>query len=231
VKHGKGWKDLTNPIPEWAEHGADRGSIRYGVAENIDTPNPEPGEIARGYATFDDWFAEVPSQTFTNRSIFNAATAAGLVVNAPYKSFPNHNSAETLFERLESKGLTWKVCVDPPSLASFTGLIHGARLKDRFATNFVTTDDPGCGGGQPSDLLVHRAEPVAQPQRHACTVVNDVHDHVGDRDDARTLGAWQAVHWAGRDRPRPRPVADPRQATRARGLACVCAQRVPDLDG
>jgi phospholipase C len=47
VKHGKGRKDLTNPIPEWAEHGADRGSIRYGVAENMDTPNPEPGEIAR----------------------------------------------------------------------------------------------------------------------------------------------------------------------------------------
>jgi phospholipase C len=31
--------------------------------------------------------------------------------------------------------------VDPPSVASFTGLIHGACLKDRFTTNFVTTDE------------------------------------------------------------------------------------------
>jgi phospholipase C len=216
-------KDLSNPIPEWAEHGADRGSVPYGVAENMDTPNPDPGEeyqhvntqifgtidppgnrgvlaekmtapfnlpadpsqtpsmdgfvadyisafaaemgtqptyeqyaqimqgytpeqmpvlstIARGFATFDHWFAEVPSQTFTNRSFFHAASASGFVVNAPYHNFPNHNNAETLFERLESKGLTWKVYVDPPSVASFTGLIHGPRLKDRFATNFVTTD-------------------------------------------------------------------------------------------
>ena len=26
-------KDLSNPIPEWAEHGADRGVVPYGVAE------------------------------------------------------------------------------------------------------------------------------------------------------------------------------------------------------
>ena len=37
-------KDLTNPIPEWAEHGAERGSVLYGVAVNMDTPNPDPGE-------------------------------------------------------------------------------------------------------------------------------------------------------------------------------------------
>ena len=30
--------------------------------------------------------------------------------------------------------------MDPPSIAPFTGLIHAPRLKDRFATNFVTTD-------------------------------------------------------------------------------------------
>ena len=217
-------KDLSNPIPEWAEHGADRGSVPYGVAENMDTPYPDPGEeyqhvntqlfgtidppgnrgvpaermtspfnlpadpnrapsmdgfvtdfissfaaemgvqptyeqysqimqgytpeqmpvlstIARGFATFDHWFAEVPSQTFTNRSFFHAGSASGLVVNAPYTSFPTTNTAETLFERLEAKGLTWKVYVDPPSVASFTGLIHGARLHGRFATNFVTTEE------------------------------------------------------------------------------------------
>ncbi|MET0828900.1 MAG: alkaline phosphatase family protein [Microbacterium sp.] len=215
-------KDLSNPIPDWAEHGAERGSVAYGIAENMDTPNPDPGEeyqhvntqlfggidppgnrgvlaekmavpfnlpadpgtptmdgfvadyisaytaetgaqptydvysqimrgytpeqmpvlsaIARGFATFDHWFAEVPSQTFTNRSFFHAATASGLVVNAPYKNFPSINTAETIFERLEAHGRTWKVYVDPPAIAPFTGLIHAARLKHRFATHFVTTD-------------------------------------------------------------------------------------------
>ena len=216
-------KDLSNPIPEWAEDGAQNGSIPYGIAENMDMPNPDAGEefqhvntqlfgtidppsnrgvlaekmsapfnlpadphrtptmdgfvadyisaftaemgkqptyeqyaqimrgytpeqmpvlsaIARGFATFDHWFAEVPSQTFTNRSFLHSATASGFVVNAPYANFPTHNTGETLFERLESRGLTWKVYVDPPSIAPFTALIHASRLKDRFATNFLTTD-------------------------------------------------------------------------------------------
>ena len=37
-------KELSNPIPEWAEHGADREVVPYGVAPNMDTPNPDPGE-------------------------------------------------------------------------------------------------------------------------------------------------------------------------------------------
>ena len=61
---------------------------------------PVLSAIARGFATFDHWFAEVLSQTFTNRSFFNSATASGFVVNAPYANFPSHNTGETLFERL-----------------------------------------------------------------------------------------------------------------------------------
>jgi Phosphoesterase family len=37
-------KDLSNPIPEWAEDGAKRATVPYGVAANMDTPNPDPGE-------------------------------------------------------------------------------------------------------------------------------------------------------------------------------------------
>ena len=37
-------KDLSNPVPSWAEHGADPGVVPYGVAPNMDTPNPDPGE-------------------------------------------------------------------------------------------------------------------------------------------------------------------------------------------
>jgi phospholipase C len=217
-------KELANPIPEWAEHGAERKLVPYGVSATMNTPQPDPGEeyphintdlfaildpknrfmplermvapynapgdphqpptmdgfvmdyissftaemkrqpsydeyaqimtgytpeqmpvlsaLARGFAVFDHWFCEVPSQTFTNRSFFHAGTASGYVVNmSPPDSFPLHNRAETLFERLEAKGLTWRVYCDAPSPASFTGIIHASRLRKRFATNFSTVAD------------------------------------------------------------------------------------------
>jgi len=216
-------KDLKNPIPDWAEHGADRKFVPYGVATNMNTPKPDPGEeyphintdlfgvqdpknrfvplskmvapfnapiagqqptmdgfladyisaftaemrrqptydeyaqimtgytpaqlpvtstLARGFATFDHWFCEVPSQTFTNRSFFHAATASGYIINfPPADAFPVHNNAETIFERLESKGLTWRVYCDAPSPASMTGIIHASRLHSRFAKNFFTVAD------------------------------------------------------------------------------------------
>jgi phospholipase C len=106
------------------------------------TPEQMPvlSTLARGFATFDHWFCEVPSQTFTNRSFFNAGTASGYVVNmSPLDSFPVHNTAETIFDRLEAHGLTWRVYCSPPARLPFTGLIHAARLQDRFA-NFYSTD-------------------------------------------------------------------------------------------
>jgi phospholipase C len=37
-------KDLSNPVPDWAEHRPDDGIVRYGVALDMNTPNPDPGE-------------------------------------------------------------------------------------------------------------------------------------------------------------------------------------------
>src|SRR5262249_15338332 len=148
---------LRNPIPEWARSGADGGFVPYGVAPNMDVPNPDCSEdfahvntqlfgvierrrtlapasettvaplnlpadprrtptmdgfvtdyisafiarvghqptyeeyaqvmtgytpqqvpvistMARGFATFDHWFCDVPSQTFSNRSFCHAGT-------------------------------------------------------------------------------------------------------------------------------------------------------------
>ena len=48
-------KDLTNPIPEWAEHGADRKVVPYTVATDMDSPNPDSGE---------EWY-------HTNTQLFN----------------------------------------------------------------------------------------------------------------------------------------------------------------
>ncbi len=217
-------RDLSNPIPEWAEHGADRKVVPYGIAANMNTPNPDSGEefthvntqlfglidppgnrgimseqmaapfnapgdphatptmdgfvtdyistftaemgrqptyeeyaqimtgytpeqvpvisaIARGFATFDHWHCEVPSQTFTNRSFYHAATSSGFVVNVPYENFPLNNDAETIFERLDAAGLPWRVYVDPGMRMSITGMIHASRLSRYFATHFSTLDD------------------------------------------------------------------------------------------
>ncbi len=215
---GVSGKQLTNPVPPWAEHGADLGVVPYGVSTDMDSPNPDPGEewfhtntqlyntidvdnrfkigkdvtapwnqpppgasptmdgfvtdfistftaemgrqptyaeyaqimtgytpeqlpvlngIARDFGVFDHWFSEVPSQTFMNRSFWTAGTSSGLVVNAPVTKWFTENDAETLFERLEQHGKTWKVYVMEPMPLSFTGLIHFPRLRDRLATNFV----------------------------------------------------------------------------------------------
>jgi phospholipase C len=211
-------KDLSNPIPDWAEHGAERKVVPYGIATSMDAPNPDAGEehqhtntqmynvldeanrfkdatemvapfnfpadgrpptmdgfvtdyinfftvemgrqptydeyaqimtgytpeqvpvisdLARGFGVFDHWFSEVPSQTMTNRSFWTSATASGFVVNRPMSNFMRHNRAETIFERLEQHGKTWKVYVLEPDPISFTGVIHMERLRERFATNFV----------------------------------------------------------------------------------------------
>ena len=211
-------KDLSNPIPEWAEHGADRKVVPYTIATDMDSPNPDSGEewfhtntqlfgtmdehnrfkvgggvtkpwnapptgatptmdgfvtdyistftgemgrqptydeyahimtgftpeqvpvlngIAREFGVFDHWFCEVPSQTFMNRSFWTAATSSGLVVNSPAKKWFTQNDAETIFERLEAHGKTWKVYVMEPMPLSFVGIIHFSQLKDRLATHFV----------------------------------------------------------------------------------------------
>ena len=211
-------KELGNPIPDWAEHGADRKVVPYGISADMDSPNPDSGEewyhtntqlfgtiddhnrgkigegvtapwnapppgaapamdgfvadyistfsgeigrqptyeeyaqimtgytpeqlpvlsgIAREFGVFDHWFSEVPSQTFMNRSFWTAATSSGLVVNSPVRKWFTDNDAETIFERLEQHGRTWKVYVMEPMCLSFTGIIHYPRLKDRLATHFV----------------------------------------------------------------------------------------------
>ena len=41
---GVAGKDLSNPIPGWAEHGADRKVVPYGISPTMNTPWPDPGE-------------------------------------------------------------------------------------------------------------------------------------------------------------------------------------------
>jgi len=211
-------KGLSNPIPEWAEHGADRKVVPYTVATDMDTPNPDSGEeyphtntqlynilsednrfklgedikapwnapkpgqtptmdgyvtdyistftaemgrqptyeeysqimtgytpeqipvlngLARAFGVFDHWFCEVPSQTFMNRSFWTAATSSGLTVNSPATKWLTNNDAETIFNRLDQHGKSWKIYVAEPMQFSATAIIHYQRMKHRLATNVV----------------------------------------------------------------------------------------------
>src|SRR5262245_48454794 len=42
---------------------------------------PVTSTLARNFAVYDAWFCAVPSQTFCNRSFFNASTSSGFVTN------------------------------------------------------------------------------------------------------------------------------------------------------
>ena len=70
-------KDLTNPIPEWAEHGAERKVVPYTVVTDMDSPNPDSGE---------EWY-------HTNTQLFNTIDEhnrfkIGEGVTAPYNVPP-----------------------------------------------------------------------------------------------------------------------------------------------
>jgi phospholipase C len=126
-----------------AEMGKEPSYSEYAQIMTGYTPDQMPviSTLARGFATFDHWFCEVPSQTFANRSFFHAATSSGFVVNlGPPESFPVHNTAETIFDRFDQQGLSWRVYCDPPSHLSLTGVIHAPRLWKDFRTKFVTTN-------------------------------------------------------------------------------------------
>lgn len=97
--------------------------------------------LAKGFACFDHWFCEVPSQTYCNRSFIHAASSSGMVNNSPVGKFEAENDAPTIFERLEDAGKSWKVYIDPEQLVPATALIHARRLMPRFADRFRTIFD------------------------------------------------------------------------------------------
>jgi len=107
------------------------------------TPEQLPvlSTLAKGFACFDHWFSEVPSQTYTNRSFLHAGSASGMVLNSPPGNFPAHNDAETIFDRLDSFQIPWKVYIDPIQIVSATGLIHASRLEPQFATHFFSINE------------------------------------------------------------------------------------------
>ena len=63
--------------------------------------------LAREFAVFDAWFAAVPSQTYCNRSFFNASTSHGFVTNATtevMKVAEGPGGPPTIFNVLKRRG-------------------------------------------------------------------------------------------------------------------------------
>ena len=231
-------KNLSNPVPSWAQYPAPNGRVPYGPATYMDGPNPDSGEehphtntqlynilddrnrfkmasqmsapynapesslvrptmdgfvtdyisfytaemgrqptyqeysqimtgytpeqipvisgLAKGFSCFDHWYSEVPSQTFTNRSFWTAATSSGFVVNDPSTNFLFKNTAETIFNRLEAHGKTWKIYVCEPNPISFTGLVNMPSLKKYFKTHIVPFSEyeKDCANGTLPDFCL-----------------------------------------------------------------------------
>ncbi len=69
-------KNLSNPIPEWAEHGADRKVVPYSVATDMDSPNPDSGE-------------DYPHTNTQLYNILNDGTVSSWATTSPPRSLPS----------------------------------------------------------------------------------------------------------------------------------------------
>ncbi|WP_439592067.1 alkaline phosphatase family protein [Microbacterium sp.] len=113
----------------------------YRVAMGGFSPDMLPviSTLAREFAVYDRWFAGVPSQTFCNRMFFHASTSNGYVVNHTgddYYKWINGPEADTVFNRLEEAGLSWRVYYDESQLVSLTGMLHAPVLEKYWKSNF-----------------------------------------------------------------------------------------------
>ncbi|HMQ69779.1 MAG TPA: alkaline phosphatase family protein [Ignavibacteria bacterium] len=100
---------------------------------------PVTSTLAKNFAVYDAWYCAVPSQTFCNRSFFNASTSSGFVTNdgGPdgYLKWEK-NTAPTIFNRLEEAGISWAVYFDESQIVSLTGFINIPALRPFWKTRF-----------------------------------------------------------------------------------------------
>jgi phospholipase C len=125
-----------------AANGRNPTFDEYRVIMDAFTPEQLPvlSTLAKSFAVYDAWFCAVPSQTYCNRSFFNASSSSGFVMNAPHTNWLTGNVAPTIFNRLQDAGRTWRVYYDATQLLPLTALIHAPVLAPYFLTNFATMD-------------------------------------------------------------------------------------------
>lgn len=124
-----------------ATQGRAPASDEYEVIMGSFSPEmlPVTSTLARSFAVYDAWFCGVPSQTFCNRSFFNASTSSGFVTNdggaEGYLKW-ERNIAPTIFNKLEEAGISWAVYFDESQVISLTGFINIAALRPFWKTRF-----------------------------------------------------------------------------------------------
>ena len=103
----------------------------YSTVMQCYPPNlvPAISLLAQANAVCDRWHCGVPSQTYTNRSFFHAASASGFLVNSPSSRWVFDNDAPTIFESLSDAGRDWTIYYDKLDIAPLTRYLHFPRLK------------------------------------------------------------------------------------------------------
>ena len=102
------------------------------------TPNLIPvfSQLAQQYTICDNWFCGVPSQTYCNRSMFNAASSSGYVNNSPESKWVFHNTVKTIWDQLAEARVPWKIYYDAGDLVCGTLFINYPRLFHYPSSNF-----------------------------------------------------------------------------------------------
>jgi hypothetical protein len=121
-------KELTNPIPDWAEHGAERKVVPYTIATDMDSPNPDSGE---------EW-------SHTNTQLFGVVDEQnrfkiGEQVGEPWNA-PPAGATPTMDGFVMDYISTFTGEIGrQPTYEEYAHImsIHYSRLKDRLATNVV----------------------------------------------------------------------------------------------
>lgn len=127
---------------------------------------PVISTLAKEFAVCDHWYSAVPSQTYCNRSFFNAASSWGFVNNAPSERWVQ-NAAPTVYNRLFDVGVPWKVYFDILDIIPATLLLHlPALIKhldrfcsfDKFLTDVKNGDLPKYSFVEPRMHWFHNDE-------------------------------------------------------------------------
>ncbi len=139
--------DPPSPQPRWPMQGF---LINYATTTTGDptqvlqchSPEQVPvlAQLARSYAVSDAWFASVPSQTWPNRAFGHAGTSNGHVDNGSPPD-PLKWDVPTIFNVLESQGVSWTVYHDTVLVPALTRTMFPSLWSVSLDGNFKSVDD------------------------------------------------------------------------------------------
>jgi phospholipase C len=114
------------------EHPAPTEKMYSKIMQYFDSETlPTIHALAKEFAVFDNWFCDVPSNTFVNRSFFHAADSSGLLFQPPVEKWVLDNDAETVFNQFNDKDVDWAVYFDQAQRTSITHAVNFRQLWDQ----------------------------------------------------------------------------------------------------